>query len=80
MEPDQNMQQNPMAMMPGPGSLNDLKLLVQQFEMFLPEDKRNVIHNTIAQIEATDGIQDEAQGQEILQHLMQSLGLTELQK
>ena len=26
-----------------PGSLQDLKLLVQQFEMFLPEDKRAVI-------------------------------------
>ncbi len=63
-----------------PGSINDLKLLVQQFEMFLPEDKRNVIHNTIAQIEATGGIQSEAQGQEILNHLMQSLGLLGLQK
>ncbi|MBR5318783.1 MAG: hypothetical protein IKU46_04215 [Peptococcaceae bacterium] len=63
-----------------PGSLNDLKLLVQQFEMFLPEDKRNVIYNTIAQIEAAGGIHDEAQGQKILADLMQSLGLGGLQK
>lgn len=61
---------------PMPGSIQDLKLLVQQFEMFLPEDKRTVIHHTIAQIEATGGIQSEAQGQQILAQLMQSLGLT----
>ena len=63
-----------------PGSLQDLKLLVQQFEMFLPEDKRAVIQNTIAQLEATGGVQNEAQGQEILRNLMQALGLTGLQK
>ncbi len=63
-----------------PGSLNDLKLLVQQFEMFLPEDKRSVIHNTIAQLEASGGIQSEAQGQQMLSQLMQALGLTGLQR
>lgn len=63
-----------------PGSLQDLKLLVQQFEMFLPEDKRAVIQNTIAQLEVTGGVQSEAQGQEILRNLMQALGLTGLQK
>ena len=63
-----------------PGSLNDLKLLVQQFEMFLPEDRRNVIHNTIAQIEASDGIPDAEQSQEIMQNLMRALGLSGLQK
>lgn len=63
-----------------PGSLQDLKLLVQQFEMFLPEDKRHVIQNTIAQIEASGGIQSEEQGQQILAGLMQTLGLTGMQK
>ena len=63
-----------------PGSLQDLKLLVQQFEMFLPEDKRAVIQNTIAQLEATGGVQSEAQGHEILRNLLQALGLTGLQK
>jgi len=63
-----------------PGSLNDLKLLVQQFEMFLPQDKRAVIQNTIAELEATGGVRDEAQGQQILNHLMQALGLSGLQR
>jgi hypothetical protein len=63
-----------------PGSLNDLKILVQQFEMFLPPDKRSVIQNTIAQLEASGGIQSEAQGQQILSQLMQALGLSGLQR
>ena len=63
-----------------PGSLNDLKLLVQQFEMFLPEDRRKVIHNTIAQIEESGGMPDAEQSQEILQNLMRALGLSGLQK
>ena len=67
---------NLMGQPPTPGSLQDLKLLVQQFEAFLPEDKRAVIQNTIAQLEATGGVQ----GQEILSGLMQALGLTGLQK
>ena len=71
---------NLMGQPPTPGSLQDLKLLVQQFEAFLPEDKRAVIQNTIAQLEATGGVQNEAQGQEILSGLMQALGLTGLQK
>lgn len=63
-----------------PNGFKELKLLVQQFEPFLPEDKRNVIQNTIAQIEASGGIQNEEQGQQILSGLMQMLGLTGLQK
>lgn len=62
-----------------PGSLQELKLLVQQFEMFLPEDKRNVIHNTIADLEANGGIRDEAHGQQLLAQLVQALGLSGLQ-
>ena len=71
---------NLMGQPPTPGSLQDLKLLVQQFEAFLPEDKRAVIQNTIAQLEATGGVQNEAQGQEILSGLLQALGLTGIQK
>jgi len=70
-----NPQQPPM-----PGSLNDLKTLVQQFQMFIPEDKRNVIQNTIAEIEASGGIQDEAHGQQLLSQLVQALGLSGLQR
>ena len=74
------MSNNPEQQPAAPGSLNDLKLLVQQFEMFLPEDKRSVIHNTIAQLEASGGIQNEAQGQQMLSPLMQARGLTGLQR
>ena len=74
------MSNNPKQQPAAPGSLNDLKLLVQQFEMFLPEDKRSIIHNTIAQLEASGGIQNEAQGQQMLSQLMQALGLTGLQR
>ena len=74
------MSNNPEQQPAAPGSLNDLNLLVQQFEMFLPEDKRSVIHNTIAQLEASGGIQNEAQGQQMLSQLMQALGLTGLQR
>lgn len=68
------MEHNPMSAM-APGSLEELKSFVSQLEMILPEDKRNAIFHTIAQIEETGGIQSEAQGQEILMYLMKGLGL-----
>lgn len=63
-----------------PGNLNDLKALVKQFEMFLPEDKRSVIAHTIAQLEESGGSLDEVQMQKLLASLMQSLGLSSMQK
>ena len=70
-----------MEQMPSmPGSMEELKTLVQNFEMFLPEEQRRVIHNTIAQMESASGIQSEEQGREILAGLMQSLGLPGMQK
>lgn len=70
-----------MEQMPSmPGSMEELKKLVQNFEMFLPEEQRRVIHNTIAQMESASGIQSEEQGREILAGLMQSLGLPGMQK
>ena len=63
-----------------PGNLNDLKALVKQFEMFLPEDKRSVIAHTIAQLEESSGSLDEVQMQKLLASLMQSLGLSSMQK
>ncbi len=68
------MEQNPMSALT-PGSLEELKSFVTQLGMILPEDKRNAIFQTIAQIEETGGIQNEAQGQEILMYLMKGLGL-----
>ena len=59
-----------------PGNLNDLKALVKQFEMFLPEDKRHIIAHTIAQLEQSGGNMDEAQMQKLLASLMQTLGLS----
>ena len=68
---------SPRPVMPEgqPGSIHDLKQLVTQFEMFLPEDKRNAIQNTIAQLEQMGGIPNEAQGEEILKNLIHGLGL-----
>ena len=63
-----------------PGNLNDLKALVKQFEMFLPEDKRSVIAHIIAQLEESGGSLDEVQMQKLLASLMQSLGLSSMQK
>ena len=63
-----------------PGNLNDLKALVKQFEMFLPEDKRSVIAHTIAQLEESGGSLDEVQMQKLLASLMQSLGVSSMQK
>lgn len=71
---------NLMGQPPTPGSLQDLKLLVQQFEAFLPEDKRccDSKHHRAA---GSNGRRTErSQGQEILSGLMQALGLTGLQK
>lgn len=62
--------------MQAPGNLNDLKALVKQFEMFLPEDKRHIIAHTIAQLEQSGGNMDEAQMQKLLALLMQTLGLS----
>ena len=63
--------------MQAPGNLNDLKALVKQFEMFLPEDKRHIITHTIAQLEQSGGNMDEAQMQKLLASLMQTLGLSD---
>ena len=67
-------QNNPLSGLE-PGSPEDLKAFVTQFAMFLPEDKRMIIDQTIAQLDAAGGIQNEAQGQEILTNLMKGLGL-----
>lgn len=57
------------------GSLEALKGFVAQFAVLLPEEKRNAILHTIAQLEEAGGIQSEAQGQRILQELMCNLGM-----
>ena len=57
------------------GSLEDLKAFVSQFELLLPENKRVAIWNAIAQVEQTGGIQNEQQGNYILQELLKALGM-----
>ncbi len=64
---------------PAPGNIQDLKALVQQFELFLPEEKRTVIQSIIADLEANGGIRDEAHGQQLLAQLLQTLGLSGMQ-
>ena len=56
-----------------PGSFEDLKAFVLQFEAFLPEPTRNAIQKTLQQIEASGGIQNEAQGAQLLKELVESL-------
>ena len=58
-----------------PGSIEDLKAFVTQFEFILPEEKRQIIRDVIEQIEVSGGIQDETQGQAILNNLIKGLGL-----
>lgn len=59
-----------------PASLEDIKQLVKQFEMMLPEDKRNAIWQTLNDIEASGGIRDEQHRQQLLQTLLQALGIS----
>ena len=53
----------------------DLKAFVTQFEFILPEEKRQIIRDVIEQIEVSGGIEDETQGQAILNNLIKGLGL-----
>ncbi len=73
------MSMNPQQL-PAPGNIQDLKALVQQFELFLPEEKRTVIQSIIADLEVNGGIRDEAHGQQLLAQLLrQTLGLSGMQ-
>lgn len=56
-------------------SFEECKTGIMQLIQLLPEEKRTAIQYAIDQIEATEGIQDERQGQEILMQLMKGLGL-----
>ncbi|MFZ7103669.1 MAG: hypothetical protein ACOWWO_13590 [Peptococcaceae bacterium] len=58
-----------------PQSIEELKAIVAQFEMFLPEDKRKVINEVIAEIEAAGGIKSKEQMEELTQKLISKLGL-----
>ena len=64
------------ANFPIPASLDEVKQLFEQFQMFLPEDKRAIIWETLNQIEANGGIKDEAQGKEMLASLLAALGMS----
>lgn len=55
--------------------IEDLKLLIQQFEVFLPEDQRRLIQQILADIEASGGIKDDEHGQQLLAQLMQIVNL-----
>ncbi|MBR6756190.1 MAG: hypothetical protein IKM15_04500 [Peptococcaceae bacterium] len=51
--------------------IEDLRILVQQFEVFLPEEQRKAIQQILAEIEESGGIRDEQHGQQLLAQLMQ---------
>lgn len=63
---------------PIPKNLDEIKALLQQFEVFLPEDKRQIIWNTLNDIEQNGGIRNEAHGRELLVSLLNSLGLGQI--
>lgn len=58
-----------------PRSLDELKALVQQFEVFLPEENRKIIWDIIDEIESTGGIQNKEQLQQLMQKLASKIGL-----
>lgn len=58
-----------------PQNIEELKAIVAQLEMFLPEDKRVVIKEIIAEIEAAGGIKSKEQMEELTQKLISKLGL-----
>ena len=66
------------ANFPIPQSLEEGKALFGQFENFLPEDKRQIVWDTLADIEKNGGIRDEAHGKELLSHLLAALGLGQM--
>lgn len=66
------------ANFPIPQSLDEIKALFQQFEAFLPEDKRQIIWATLNDIEQSGGIRDEAHGKELLTNLLNALGLAQM--
>lgn len=61
-----------------PQNFEELKALITQFEMFLSEDNRKVIREIVAEIEATGGIQNREQMEQLMQKLLGSIGLNNL--
>lgn len=60
---------------PIPQNLEEIKGLLAQFEAFIPEDKRQIINQTLVDIEQNGGIRDEAHGRELLGNLLSALGI-----
>jgi len=58
-----------------PQSFEELKALISQFEIFLPEDKRKIINDVITEIEASGGIKNREQMEQIAQKLISNIGL-----
>jgi len=61
-----------------PQNFDELKALINQFEMFLSEDNRKIIREIIGEIEATGGIKSREQMEQLMQKLLGSIGLTNL--
>lgn len=61
-----------------PQNFEELKALITQFEMFLSEENRQVIREIIGEIEATGGILNREQMEQLLQKLLGSMGLNNL--
>ncbi|NLT95447.1 MAG: hypothetical protein GXW85_07945 [Clostridia bacterium] len=61
-----------------PQNFEELKALIAQFEIFLPEDKRKVIHEILGEIEESGGIKNREQADQLLQKLLAGMGLNNL--
>jgi hypothetical protein len=61
-----------------PQNFEELKALIAQFEMFLSEDKRKVIHEILDEIEESGGIKDREHAEQLMQKLLACIGLNNM--
>jgi hypothetical protein len=67
-----------MNQFPLPQNFEELKALIAQFEMFLSEDKRKVIHEILDEIEESGGINSREQAEQLMQKLLAGIGLNNI--
>jgi len=58
-----------------PQSFEELKTLVNQFLMFLPEENRKVIEDIMKEIESTGGVNNKEQLEQLMQSIAGKIGL-----
>ena len=56
-----------------PENIEQLQQLFTQFQSFIPEDKVQIIENTLNEIALSGGIRDEEHGKELISYLLNHL-------